>query len=403
MAAQAGTTVVIAPEEAFLLARLHGAGNTPARVAQRSRLLLVRDLGYSLGACARSVGCTLSTVKRLCHRFQEQRLQAIYDALRSGAPPRYSQETKDFSCTLVRQGPAQAGLPISRWSLHWLRVAATQYRWPQVPSREQLRRWLQAARLPWHRHRSWETSDDPRFWEKLERLWELYAHPDPDLLVLAFDEKPQTQALARRLPDRHPLPGHPRQRQHQHERHGIVNFFAIQRLRDGRVSCGCYDKGTATTLGQRLARYLRRQPQSRIAVILDNASVHLSARFLEAAQQSGKEIELAFTPTYSSWANSAEWFLNHRQRDLIALASLLSREALIGAIRAYRDLYNRVRATPVRMPGLGRYLARACYALLGPVGPPGGSGRRTCHREREPEHSYSPISPQTARKVHNTL
>lgn len=358
MAAQAGTTVVLAPEEAFLLARLHGAGDTPARVAQRSRLLLVRDLGYSLRACAKSVGCTLSTVKRLCHRFQAQRLQAIYDAPRSGAPSRYSQETKDFFCTLVRQGPAQAGLPISRWSLHWLRVAALQHGWSGVPSREQLRRWLHAARLAWHRHRSWETSDDPRFWGKLERLWQLYEHHDADLLVLAFDEKPQIQALSRRLPDRHPLPGHPRQRQHQYERHGIVNLWSIQRLRDGKVSCGHYQQGTATVLGQRLAAYLRRQPESRVAVILDNASTHLSARFLEAAQQSGKEIELAFTPTHSSWANSAEWFFNHLQRDLIALASVPSRKALLAAIRAYRDLYNRVRAKPVHMPGLGRYLAR---------------------------------------------
>lgn len=355
---QVRTAVVLAPEEAFLLARLHGSGHTPARVARRSRLLLLRDLGCSLGACARSVGCALSTVKRLCHRFQEVRLQAIYEAPRSGAPPRYSQETKDFFCTLVRQDPAEAGLPISRWSLHWLRVAATQHRWPQVPSREHLRRWLQAARLPWYRHRSWETSDDPRFWEKLERLWELYHHPDPDLLVLAFDEKPQIQALSRRLPDRQPRPGHPRQRQPQYERHGIVNLVAIQRLRDGRVSCACYDTGTATALGQRLARYLRRQPESRVAVILDNASTHLSTRFLEAAAQSGKAIELAFTPTYASWANSAEWFFNHLQRDLIALASVLSREALVGAIRAYRDLYNRVHARPVRMPGLGRYLTR---------------------------------------------
>jgi transposase len=358
MAAQAGTTVVLAPEEAFLLARLHGSGDTPARVAQRARLLLLRDLSYSLKACAQSARCSPSTVKRLCHRFQEHRLQAIYDAPRGGAPPRYSQETKDFFCTLVRQGPAQAGLPISRWSLRWLRVAAARHHWPQVPSRERLRRWLHAARLSWHRHRSWETSDDPRFWEKLERLWELYAHPDPDLLVLAFDEKPQIQALARRLPDRHPLPGHPRQRQPQYERHGILNLVAIQRLRDGRVSCECYHTGTATALGRLLARYLRRQPESRVAVILDNASTHLSARFLEAAQQSGKEIELAFTPTYASWANSAEWFFNHLQRDLIALASVLSREALVAAIRAYRDLYNRVRAAPVRMPGLGRYLAR---------------------------------------------
>jgi transposase len=358
MATQAGTTVVLAPEEAFLLARLATARSTPAAVAARARLLVARDFGLSLAACARSAGCCLATVKRICRRFHAGRTEAIYEAPRGGAPARYSEEDRAFFCTLVREAPEQAGLPISRWSLQWLRVAAAKAGWGRVPSRERIRRWLHAAQLAWHRTRSWETSNDPRFWSKLERLWELYSNQDPDLLVLACDEKPQVQALSRRLPDRHPQPGHPRQRQHEYARHGILNLFAIQRLRDGRISCSCYQRGTAETLGRRLAYYLRRQPESRIAVILDNASTHLSSRFLEAARASGKQIELAFTPTYSSWSNSAEWFFNHLQRDLLALASVPSARALIARIRAYRDAYNRRRARPVRMPGLGRYLAR---------------------------------------------
>jgi hypothetical protein len=358
VATQAGTKVVLTAEEGCLLIRIACAKTTPPAVVVRARILLSRDLGRSLTACATAVASSPSTAKRLCRRFQACRLQAIYDAPRCGAPPRYSHEIRRFFHTLVREAPQTAGLPISRWSLSWLRVAAAQAGLARVPSREQIRRWLHAAKLPWHRHRSWETSTDPRFWEKLERLWELYGNSDPGLLVLACDEKPQIQALARRLPDRHPRPGHPRQRQHRYARHGIVNLFAIQRLRDGHISCSTYAKGTAHTLGQLLARYLHRQPESRVAVILDNASTHLAAGFLEAARRGGKEIELAFTPTYSAWANSAEWFFNHLQRDLLTLASPPSVEALVSDIRAYRDAYNRLRARPVRMPGLGRYLTR---------------------------------------------
>lgn len=358
MSTQAGTRVVLTAEEGCLLMETARAQTTPPAVVARARILLLRDSGHGLALCAKAVGSSHSTAKRLCRRFQEQRLVAIYDAPRSGAPPRYSEQIRLFFCTLVRKSPETTGLPISRWSLSWLRVAAAQAGLKEVPSREQIRRWLHAAKLPWHRHRSWETSNDPCFWEKLERLWELYSNTDRKLLVLACDEKPHLQALSRRLPDRYPRPQHPRQRQHVYTRHGTVNLFAIQRLRDGLISCSPYTKGTALTLGQLLARYLRRQPESRVAVILDNASTHLSAAFLEAASKSGKQIELAFTPTYSSWANSAEWFFNHLQRDLIALASVPSGRALIALIRAYRDLYNRVRAKLVRMLGLGRYLTR---------------------------------------------
>jgi transposase len=355
---QTRTIVILAPEDGFLLARLATARSTPAAVAVRARVLVARDFGLSLAACAKSAGCGLSTVKRICHRFQTGGLEALYEAPRSGAPPSYSEETQAFFCTLVRQAPQHAGLPLSRWSLHWLRVVAQRAGWSRVPSRERIRRWLHAAHLPWLRHRSWETSNDARFWEKLERLRELYENDDPNLLVLACDEKPQIQALARRLPDRYPRPGYPRLRQHEYVRHGTVNLFAIQRLRDGHISCSFYRRGTALALGRLLARYLRRQPEARVAVILDNASSHLSARFLKAAQKSGKQIELAFTPTYSSWSNSAEWFFNHLQRDLLRLSSVPSGRALIARIRAYRELYLTHRAAPVRMPGLAHYLGR---------------------------------------------
>lgn len=355
---QTRTEVILAPEETFLLMRLLSARGTPWAVGVRARVLVVRAFGLSLAACARSGRCSLSTVKRLCRRFQTARLEALSDAPRSGAPACYSEDTQAFFCALVRQAPQQAGVPLSRWSLHWLRVAAQQAGWTRVPSRERIRRWLHAAHLPWLRHRSWETSNDPRFWDKLKRLQDLYENDDPDLLVLACDEKPQIQALARRLPDRYPRPGLPRLRQHEYVRHGTVNLFSIQRLRDGQVTCSFYQRGTAVALGRLLARHLRRQPETRVAVILDNASTHLCARFREAACQSGKQIELAFTPTYSSWSNSAEWFFNHLQRDLLRLSSAPSARTLIARIRAYREFYLTHRAAPVRMPGLGRYLSR---------------------------------------------
>jgi transposase len=355
---QARTPVVLTPAEEVLLEQLVLARTTPAAVAIRARLLLGRHAGRSLQGCADAAHCSLSTAKRVCRRFQERRTAAVREAPRPGTGRRYSQETRAFFCTLVRSAPEQAGLPISRWSLHWLRVAGRRARWKQVPSRESLRRWLQAAHLPWHRHRSWQTSNDPAFWSKLERLRTLYENEDPELLVLAFDEKPQIQALGRRLPDCFPKPGHPRLRQHDYLRHGTVTLCCLQRLRDGRVSTLSCARHTTAVTAAFIARYLRRQPETRVALILDNLSVHTSKHFLATLQATGKEIELAFTPYYASWANSAEWYLNHLQRDLLALAVVDSVPHLLRLARHHRQLYNTHRAAPVRMPGLGRYLDR---------------------------------------------
>jgi len=365
MAAQALTAVVLAPEEEVLLRQLVLMRTTPAAVVTRARVLLARYEGHTLQGCAAEAACSRSTACRVCTRFPHHRLQALWEKPRSGTPKRYCSQVRGLVCALVRQAPDQAGLPVTRWSIHWLRVALRQAGISPVPSRETLRRWLHEAKLPWHRHRSWQTSNDPDFWPKLQRLRELYENADPDLLVLAFDEKPQIQALGKRLPDRFPIAGHPRLRQHDYRRHGTFTLCCIQRLRDGKVSTTVCPRHTGKVTGGLLARYLRRQRQPRVAVILDNLSVHTCAHFLEPLVATGKQIELAFTPHYASWANSAEWFLNHLQRDLLDLAVVDSVDDLVALTKRYRILYNRERAKPVSMPGLGRFLDRVRTSKTG--------------------------------------
>ena len=358
MAVQALTRVVLAVGDEVLLRRMAMARTTSAAVATRARVLLARHEGASLQACARQAHCSRSTAYRVCRRFQGRRLDALWETLRPGTPLRHSAQVRDFFCTLVRQAPDQAGLPISRWSLRWLQVAARRAGHKKPPSRETLRRWLHEAHLAWHRHRSWQTSNDPHFWAKLERLRTLYDNTDPKLLVLAFDEKPQIQALDKRVPDRLPIRGHPRKRQHDYIRRGTFTLCAIQRLRDGKVQITPCSRHTAATTGAILARYLRRRPERRVAIILDNLSVHSAPAFRQALASTGKEIELAPTPTYASWANSAEWYLNHLQRDLLKLATVSSVPELIALAKRYTQLYNRECAAPVRMPGLGRFIHR---------------------------------------------
>jgi len=365
MAAQALTAVVLASEEEVLLRETAMARTTPAAVATRARVLLARQQGVSLEACARHAHCSRATAYRVCRRFQSRRLDALWEAPRPGTPVRYQAQVRAFFSTLVRQAPDQAGLPISRWSLRWLQVAGRRAGYKRPPSRETLRRWLHEAHLPWHRHRSWQTSNDPRFWAKLERLRRLYDNTDPNLLVLGFDEKPQIQALDKRLPDRFPIRGHPRKRQHDYIRRGTFTLCAIQRLRDGKVQVTPCRRHTAATTGAILARYLRRRPERRVAIILDNLSTHRAPAFREALAATGKEIELASTPTYASWANSAEWYMNHLQRDLLELATVSSVPQLIALAKRYTQLYNRECAAPVRMPALGRFIDRVRTSKTG--------------------------------------
>jgi len=365
VAAQALTAVVLAPEDEVLLRQLISTRTTPAAVVTRARVLLARHEGATLEGCAVEAACSRSTARRTCTRFRRDRIEALWEKPRSGTPKRYCAELRELVCALVRQAPDQAGLAVTCWSLHWLRIALKKAGVSPVPSRETLRRWLHVARLPWHRHRSWQTSNDPRFWEKLQRLRELYENTDPELLVLAFDEKPQIQALGKRLPDRFPIPGRPRLSQPDYLRHGTFTLCCLQRLRDGKVTTTICSRHTARFTAAFLARYLRRQPQPRVAIILDNLSTHTCAHFRKTLAATGKQVELAFTPHYGSWANSAEWFLNHLQRDVLDLAVVDSAHELVALTKRYRLLYNQQRARPVTMPGLGRFLDRVRTSKTG--------------------------------------
>ena len=161
------------------------------------------------------------------------------------------------------------------------------------------------------------------------------------------------------MSDRHTDTDRPRRRQHDYIRRGTFTLCCIQRLRDGKVHTRACSRHTSQATATILARYLRRHKASRVAIILDNLSVHISKLFREILTATGKQIELAFTPYYASWANSAEWYFNHLQRDLLLLATTDSVPQLINLTSQYNKLYNRERAAPVTMPGLAHFLHRS--------------------------------------------
>jgi hypothetical protein len=207
MAAQALTTVVLAPEEEVLLRQLVLVRTTPAAVVTRARVLLARHEGATLQGCALEAACSRSTARRTCTRFRRDRLHALWEKPRPGTPKRYPADLRELVCALVRQAPDQAGLPVTRWSLP-SGCGSLKAGLSPVPSRETLRRWLHVARLPWHRHRSWQTPTIPTS-GKLQRLRRLYENTDR-VARAGGSTKPQIKPSAnacRPLP--HPRPSSP--------------------------------------------------------------------------------------------------------------------------------------------------------------------------------------------------
>jgi transposase len=77
-------------EDIPVLEALVHSGRTEQRVARRARILLEMDRRERVKWLSKRVEQDPSTVWRVCRRYEERGMEAVYDAPRSGRPPEIS-------------------------------------------------------------------------------------------------------------------------------------------------------------------------------------------------------------------------------------------------------------------------------------------------------------------------
>jgi len=82
--------VQLKAEDIPVLATLVRSGKTEQRVARRARILLEMDRQERVKVLSKQVAQDPSTVWRVCRRYEERGIEAVYDAPRSGRPPEIS-------------------------------------------------------------------------------------------------------------------------------------------------------------------------------------------------------------------------------------------------------------------------------------------------------------------------
>ena len=78
------------PEDVPTLEALVHSGKTEQRTARRARVLLGMHQGERVRHLSERVEQDPSTVWRVCRRYEERGIAAVYDAPRSGRPPEIS-------------------------------------------------------------------------------------------------------------------------------------------------------------------------------------------------------------------------------------------------------------------------------------------------------------------------
>jgi len=198
-----------------------------------------------------------------------------------------------------------------------------------------------AYKLQPHRLRTFKTSNDPAFAEKVEDIVGLYMNPPAHAVVLSIDEKSQIQALDRTQPGLPMKPGKCASMTHDYKRNGTTTLFAALNVLTGKVVGRCMPKHTHKEFITFLNAVERAVPAGKIIhAIMDNYATHKHPKVREWLAAHPRWV-FHFTPTSASWINAVEGFFSILTRRRIRRGVFRSVSDLKEAISRYLREHNR--------------------------------------------------------------
>lgn len=331
---QPAAIIRLSEEEAKTLQDWSRRGKSEHRLVERARIILLAGEGRTNEQIAKALKTRSARVSKWRQRFGAKRLAGLGDAERSGKPAKYDQSTEKRVLGLLDEAPPKG---YAQWNGRLLAEAL-----PEI-SKDQVWRILRRHDICLERRRSWCISTDPEFGPKAADIVGLYLNPPENALVMAVDEKPSIQALERaqgylRLPDGKAVNGF----SHCYKRHGTTTLFAALEVTTGQVKTAHYTRRRRREFLDFMNEIVAEHPNREIHVVLDNLNTHRPKedRWLKRHPN----VQLHFTPTYSSWLNQVECWFSILGRQALRGASFTSPRQLRQAIDDFVSAYNRTAA-----------------------------------------------------------
>ncbi len=183
--------VAIDEGQRLILEQQARARSLPARVVERSKIVLLAADGKPDLAIAGELGISPKKAARWRNRFLDVGLKGLEkDAPRPG-------RTSSIGPELVQQVIEKTTQAKPANATHWsTRTMAAEM---GISDSSVLRIWRTHGLKP-HSIGTFKVSNDPQFTPKLEDIVGLYMNPPENALVLCVDEKSQIQALDRSQP-----------------------------------------------------------------------------------------------------------------------------------------------------------------------------------------------------------
>lgn len=295
-------------EEGQRLQRLvrRGEGKGKASVVRYRRALVILASAGSntVPVIARLVQTSPDRVREVIHNFNKMGLACLDPRWAGGRPRQITSIDEEFIVETAKVRPEKLGQPFTHWSIRKLRgfLANNPQRTVAI-GRERLRQILDKHRITFQRTKTWKESNDPLKEMKLDRIEEVTTQfPNR---CFAFDEFGPLAVhpiggccwAAMKKPQRNPA--------NYHKRCGVRQFHACYSWGDDTLWGVVHAAKSIKNSLKAIASCRAARPDGEmIYVILDNLSAHKSKKI--KAWCAKHNVELCFTPTYSSWANPIE-------------------------------------------------------------------------------------------------
>src|SRR5579859_5720890 len=329
--------IVLSEAERTELEARSRSRSLPAADVQRARLVLLLAAGLSWQEIRNRLGCSQAFIARWRARFASDRLEGLYPRHQGTRRQPRSLRTEARILKATMQAPTDG---TTHWSTR--RLA----RKLGLNHMQVARAWANAGLQP-HRMQRYVASDDPDFETKALDVIGLYINPPQHAVVFSVDEKTAIQALDRTLPVLPFSPGRAERHGFEYIRNGTLSLYAALDVASGKVQGKTAEHHTSSEFVAFLSSLVAEQPADReVHIILDNLSAHKTKLVNEFVGRH-PNVRLHFTPTYSSWLNQVELWLNKLERQVIARGIFKSTTDLARKLMLYIREHNKT-AQPIK-------------------------------------------------------
>ena len=243
------------------------------RVAERARMILLSDRGYTIQQIAETLDCSDKTVRMWISRYESEGYNGLLDKPRTGRPSEVDEKVKATIEKDMKKLPSDFGYIAAFWTVGLLCIHLVKTLGIKV-SNSTVRRTLHALDYAFRRPRIAPNSNDPEAGIKVHHIAQTMINAPKNAVFLCEDES--TFRLLPLIRSMWMKVGQQLRIVVPSGWNKCFRVFGALNIRTGAWHYRIFDKACSGQFISFLSDLLKAYPNCPIYVILDNGSIHTS-------------------------------------------------------------------------------------------------------------------------------